>query len=156
MPELTTKHIQMKNNFNSWNNYLVGLSGIAILLFVLLSACSRKIRFQTSSIIPAAEGTVQVKMDRNDNYHIEVDIKNMAEPDRLQPARKTYVVWMESADRRATNIGQINSSTSTFSKRLKATFTSVSPNKPTKVFITAEDDGTVQLPGWTVLSTENF
>jgi hypothetical protein len=130
---------------------------IAIILVIgvifFFGSCSRKIAFQTSSVVPAAEGTVKVKKDNNNNYHIEIEIINLAEPNRLQPAKKTYVVWMETDLEGAKNIGQINSSSSFLSKRLKASFDAVSAIKPTRIFITAEDEGTVQYPGMQVLST---
>jgi hypothetical protein len=130
---------------------------IAIILVIgvvfFFGSCSRKIAFQTSSVVPAAEGTVKVKKDNNNNYHIEVEIANLAEPNRLQPAKKTYVVWMETDLEGAKNIGQINSSSGFLSKRLKASFDAVSAIKPTRIFITAEDEGTVQYPGMQVLST---
>ena len=129
---------------------------LAIMLIFLFESCARKISFQNSSIVPAAEGTVKVKKDNNNNYTIHVELSNLAEPKRLEPAMKTYVVWMETDQERVKNIGQINSSTSLLSKRLKASFETVSAIKPTKIFITAEDDGTVQYPGTQVLSTANF
>jgi hypothetical protein len=55
------------------------------------------------------------------------------------------------------NIGQIKSSTGILSRQLKASFESVSSFKPTKLFITAEDDPSTQSPGTqVVLSTDNF
>lgn len=131
-----------------------GILIIAILF--LLDSCARKIVFQNSSLVPAAEGTVKVTKDNNNNYAIHLQLSNLAEPERLVPAKRTYVVWMESANESVKNIGQINSSTSLLSKRLKASFETVSPVKPTKIFITAEDDATVQYPGIEVLTTESF
>jgi len=56
----------------------------------------------------------------------------------------------------AKNIGQINSKMN-MAKNLKASFQSVSSTKPNKIFITAEDDGSVSSPtGQTVLSTNSF
>ena len=69
---------------------------------------------------------------------------------------KTYVVWMETDETYVKNIGQINTSTGLLSKRLKSSFTTVSSIKPTKIFITAEEDGSIQYPGTTVLTTANF
>ena len=129
---------------------------IAVMAILLFGSCARKIAFQNSSIVPAAEGTVKVKKDNNNNYTISVELSNLAESNRLQPAMKTYVVWMETDQERAKNIGQINPSSSLLSKRLKASFETVSAIKPTKIFITAEDDGTVQYPGTLVLTTANF
>jgi hypothetical protein len=61
-------------------------------------------------------------------------------------------------DRQKTeNIGQLNSSTSFLSKELKASFETVSSSKPTKIFISAENDGSIQYPGeQVVLSTNSF
>jgi hypothetical protein len=56
------------------------------------------------------------------------------------------VVWLENQEGRPKNLGQINSSHETFSKKLKATFETVSSFKPTKIYITAEDESDVNYP----------
>jgi hypothetical protein len=86
----------------------------------LFASCARKIAFQSSTIVPGAEGTVKVKKDNNSNYTIQVELSNLAEPGKLEPAMKTYVIWMETEQEPVKNIGQINSSSSFLSKRLKA------------------------------------
>ncbi|MBC7534343.1 MAG: hypothetical protein H7258_01465 [Ferruginibacter sp.] len=122
-----------------------------------VSSCARKISFQTSSVVPAAQGSVKVTKDKNENYKIKISLINLAEPTRLQPSKSTYVVWMETADNRTKNIGQINSSTGFLSSKLKADFETVSSFKPVKIFITAEDDASIRYPGMqVVLSTNNF
>jgi hypothetical protein len=64
---------------------------------------------------------------------------------------------MESGQDKTTNIGKINSSSSLLSSKLKASFETVSSSKPSKIFITAENDATIQYPGnQIVLSTESF
>jgi hypothetical protein len=132
--------------------------GICVSFVLLaLSACSKKIAFATSSVAPAARGYVKIKKDKNENYALDISISNLAEVERLQGNNKTYVVWMTSNNETAKNIGQISSSTKRFSKKLGASFHTVSTSKPTKVFITAEGDGTVLYPGSTiVLSTEEL
>lgn len=120
-------------------------------------SCARKISFLASSVVPAAQGYVTIKRDHNKNYVIQLQITDLAEVQRLQPPRQTYVVWMITIHDKAKNIGQINSSTSLFSKTLKASIETVSSFKPTKIFITAEDDANVQYPGTQlVLSTDSF
>ncbi len=130
---------------------------LATMMVVLLASCTKKVSFLTSSVVPAARGAVKVDQDRNKNYVIHLELENLAEASRLTPPKKTYVVWM-TADRNETkNIGQIDTSTKAFSKNLKASFESTSAAKPTKVFITAEDDASIQYPsGQTVLTTSNF
>jgi hypothetical protein len=129
---------------------------IGIMTIFLFESCARKIAFQASSIVPGAEGTVKVKKDNNSNYTIHVELSNLAAPGKLEPAMKTYVIWMETEQDPVKNIGQINSSSSFLSKRLKASFETVSSTKPTKIFITAENDGTIQYPGTQILATTSF
>jgi hypothetical protein len=130
---------------------------VAALVVLYLSSCARKINFQSSSIVPAARGNVKVKKDNNNNYNIQISLSDLAEPKRLQPSKSTYVVWMETASNTTKNIGQINSSTGFLSGKLKASFETVSSTKPTKIFLTAEDDASIQYPGsQVVLSTNNF
>ena len=135
------------------NSFLCLIGIITIFLFV---SCTRKIAFQASSIVPGAEGTVKVKKDNNSNYTIHVELSNLAGPSKLEPPMKTYVIWMETEQEPVKNIGQINSSSSFLSKRLKASFETVSSIKPTRIFITAENDGTIQYPGTQILTTIGF
>jgi hypothetical protein len=135
----------------------IGFTIAAAMMLFFFSSCARKISFQTSTVVPAAEGTVKVKNDKNDNYRISLAISNLAEPKRLQPAKNTYVIWMDTDNNRIKNIGQINTSTGFLSSKLKASFETVSSFKPIKIFITAEDDAAIQYPGMqVVLSTGNF
>ena len=146
----------MKVSFNKMFNsteYAVIFS--AFLIFTLFS-CARKVTFLTSSIVPAARGFVKVKKDNNKNYLIQVDLENLAEVNRLQPSKNAYVVWLETDEHVAKNIGQIKSSGSLLSSKLKASFETVSSSKPSKIYITAEDNAESQYPGTLVISTDNF
>lgn len=128
-----------------------------IMVFAFSSCATRKASFQISSVVPAAEGYVKVKEDGNKNYAIRIEVKNLAEPGRLQPPKLAYIVWMEAENNTTKNIGQIKTSTAFLSKKLTASFETVSPLKPIRIFITAEDDAAIQYPyGQTVLSTNNF
>lgn len=136
-------------------NYFT-IMAIAVIIFSF-SACAKKISFQTSSVVPAARGSVIVKRDNNSNYRIQIKLFNLAEVKRLDPPKQAYVVWMESDQQAEKNMGQINSSNSMLSKTLKASFETVTAFKPIKIFITAEDDAAVLYPGTQlVLSTSNF
>ncbi len=138
----------------SKNTLLIGFAAIMMCSF---TACSKKVMFQTSAVVPAARGYVKVSKDNNKNYVIKVELKNLAEVNRLTPPKKTYVVWLVTAEDVTRNIGQIKSSSSMLSSVLKANFETVSSNKPTKIFITAEDDGNVQFYGnQIILSTDKF
>lgn len=116
------------------------------LVLLVGSSCAHKTTFQTSTVVPAAEGTIEWKKDSNDNYVITIKMVNLAEVERLEPPKKAYVVWMENQEGRPKNLGQINSSHETFTKKLKASFQTVSSFKPTKIYITAEDESNVNFP----------
>jgi hypothetical protein len=136
------------------NLFLSALATITVLAF---SSCSRKINFLVSPVVPAARGTVKIKKDKNKNYLIQISISDLAEVNRLQPAKETYIVWMISEQDVTTNLGKISSTTGTFTTALKASFETASSAKPIKIFITAEDDPAVQVPGTqVVLSTDKF
>jgi hypothetical protein len=133
------------------------LSFLATVVMFSCTSCSTKAAFLTSAVVPAARGTVKVTRDKNKNYVIHLDIVNLAEPERLQPPKKMYVVWMVTDQKLTKNIGQIDSSSGAFSNKLKANFETSSAFKPVKIFITAEDDANIQYSNAeVVLITGNF
>ncbi|HEY6503733.1 MAG TPA: hypothetical protein VIZ28_07165 [Chitinophagaceae bacterium] len=135
----------------------IRLAVLAVGMIFLFDSCATKINFLSSSVVPAAHGTVKVKKDNNNNYNIQIDLLDLAEPGRLEPARQTYIVWMEAGQDLAKNMGKITSSTSLLSKKFKASFSTVTSSKPGKIFITAEDDANIQYPGsQIVLTTGEF
>lgn len=129
--------------------------GVAIALIFIFAACAEKITFQNSAVVPAAEGTVSIKKDNNNNYAIDLEVQNLADPGRLTPPSNVYVVWVETAQSGIQNIGQLKTSTRGMSKGLTATLKTVTSHKPSSIFITAEDNSEGQYPGMTVvLKTE--
>lgn len=133
--------------------YTVSTLFIAI---VLLSSCgSSKYNFSTSSVVPAAEGKVKVKKDGNSNYKISLEVIRLAEPQRLNPSKAMYVVWMETEQNGIKNIGQLKTSSGLLSNTLKSSLNTVTPFKPTGFFITAEDDASIQYPGGQVVLRTN-
>ena len=138
------------------------LKSILTLVFMVLmifpfTSCAKKINFLTSSIVPGAQGYVKVKKDNNKNYIISIEVNDLAEVERVNSAKTTYVVWMETDEGNFENLGQLNSSTSFLSKRHTAALEGKSPYKPVKIFITTEDGLNVQNPGaQRVLTTEKF
>lgn len=132
--------------------------GILILMFLFSTESqAKKVHFLVSNVVPAARGFVKVNRDKNRNYVIKIKLSNLAEVHRLNPSKLSYVVWIVT-DRDVTkNIGQIESSTKVLSTKLKATFETVSSFKPIQIFITTEDDASVQSPGTqVVLTTKKF
>jgi hypothetical protein len=130
-------------------NTIIAIS--LIMVMAAFGACSKKLVFLPSSVVPAAEGYVQVKKDGNENYAITVKVSNLAEVDKMQPPKKTYVIWMETDRGLTRNIGQVVSS-----RNLNANFETVTSFRPVKIFLTAEDNENIQYPGNVVLTTDRF
>lgn len=85
---------------------------------------------------------------------MDLRVFHLADPGRLQPPRQLYIVWMESANNEVKNIGQLTTGNSMLSKTMKSVLHTVSAVKPSRIYITAEDDGSLQYPmGTNVLST---
>ena len=132
---------------------------ITLVLFIImaLSSCSKKVLFVNNKNVPAARVFVKISTDGDNNYTIKIKIENLAEVERLMENKKNYVVWLETLELSAINIGQIQSSTKKFSNNLKADFSTVSARKPTRIFISAEENASVSFPGnLIVLTTPNF
>lgn len=122
-------------------------------LLQIFSSCSKNVKFENSNIVPAARGDISVKKDNNNNYNIKLEISYLAEPERLQPPKKYYVVWLSFEENQIPlNIGQIVGTS-----KLHVKFESVSSFKPKRIFVTAEDDVSTQYPGqYVVLETDKF
>ncbi len=143
---------------NNIGKRLIRLSGktvvflMAAITILALGSCAKKIVFPISPIVPSAQGTILFKTDKNKNYVIDLTVKHLANPDRLTPARKCYVVWIDTEQNGVINLGQLH-----ISKNMGGSLKTNSPFKPTAIFITAEDDPTIKEPGMdTVLRSESF
>lgn len=146
-------------NSSTIKNYTKGILFLVMILtgLVLITACGRKITFTRSSVVPAAEGSVKLKKDKNGNYDIDIYVMRLADPKRLNPPKDSYVVWMKTDDAGTINIGQLKTSSSLLSKALKSSLKTVTSSKPTGFFITAENNAAIQYPeGEVVLQTGAF
>jgi hypothetical protein len=126
-------------------------AALALVLLFIFTGCTKEIAFLNSAVVPAAEGTVSIKQDKNKNYEIDLNVMRLAEPDRLTPPKNVYVVWMETSHSGVQNIGQLKTSSKGFSKNLTSSLKTVTPHKPVSFLITAEDDATGNYPGMTVV-----
>jgi len=129
------------------------LLGISLAVIMIFSSCAKKMTFSNSSVVPAAEGSVKIKNDNNQNHTIEVRVSHLAPSDQLSPPQNTYVVWMVTESNGVQNIGQLKSTGGLFSKALKASLKTITPYNPTSFFITSELSGNVTYPGNSVVLT---
>lgn len=118
----------------------------------LFSACSHKMAFVKSVVVPGASGKATVSKDDNNNYKISVSVKDLTDPKNLVPSKQTYVVWNESSEG-VKNIGQLDPERSFLHRGYKASLNALSPYKPKRIFISAEDDGKTQSPGTQIVLT---
>ena len=124
---------------------------IVLLITLGFTACSPKLTFSNSTVTPAATGSIDYKKDKNKNYVVTVDVRNLADPKQLTPAKNTYVVWMDTKESSSQKLGQLG----VHSKSLKGILKATSVSQPSVVYITAEDNGDVGSPsGVTVLTTQ--
>ena len=126
------------------------------LILVALTSCAKKISFLPSTVIPTAKGYVTIKGDKNENYAVKLQVKDIVKSKDLQPGKKTYVVWVETNENRAHHLGKLESSKGIFSKTRKAKLTSVTAARPVRVYVTAEDNSTPQFPSEVILTTKLF
>lgn len=139
----------MKNLFSK--NILLGAS--ATLLLFSLTSYVKRIKFLASSVVPSARGQVSIKKMKNENYVIKIKIDELAEVKKVESSKNMYIVWMESEKLTVKNMGHIIC----ISSKFKAAFETVTAFKPTKIFITLEDNANIPYPiNPFVLETNRF
>ena len=134
---------KMKKDNRSARFYFVG---ILLLVAFMFPSCARKMSFETSNVVPAAEGSVKVKKNKNKNYDVNLSVIRLADPSRLNPPKKVYIVWMNTERNGTKEVGKLETSSSLLSKTMKSSLKTSVPFKPTGFFITAEDDAEMQSP----------
>jgi hypothetical protein len=142
----------MKTTIKKILNRKVLCAAVTVFVIFAFGSCAKKIVFPVSTTLPATSAYVTIKKDKNGNYAIVLNMKHTAGPERLQPSKSNYVVWIESAQKGTMNVGRV-----TISKGMKGSLKVVTPFKPNVVFITAENDPNVTTPGeQVVLRTNQF
>jgi len=127
------------------------------MVILFFASCATSEPFLNSSVVPGASGNVKVKQDGNENYAIKVHITDLADVERLENSRDTYVVWMETEKGNTENLGQLVSSGSFLSKQKVASLETISSYKPVRIFVTAENGTNVRYPNsLEILKTGKF
>jgi hypothetical protein len=134
------------------------ISGILLITFMFfIASCSTSESFLNSSVVPSATGKVKIKKDNNQNYTVKIEIDDLAEVERLQTSKQTYIVWMETEKGNTENLGQLKSTTGFMSKQHTASLEATSPFKPVRIFVTAENESNARYPDRDlILTTDTF
>ncbi len=119
-------------------------------------SCSQKTIFLPSSHFPTAQGHVKIRKDYNSHYGVSLTVTNLASTEMLNPAKKNYVLWAETADVRSESMGKFQSSKSMLSRSSKGKLESIITTEPVRFFITAEENDYPQFPSNQIILITNF
>ena len=118
--------------------------GSIITLAVVSAAlvyAAKRFPLNAASIVPAAKGSVEIGKDRNGNTEVKLKVEHLANPTSLSPSQANYVVWLEAKDSGPENEGELK-----VNGKLEGTFQTVTPRKNFELFVTGENDATVNSP----------
>jgi hypothetical protein len=120
----------------------------AILALSTSTDCTLPTMFQhadtmnVSPDIPAASGKVKFGKAGNGNTSIDLMVKYLADPQKLQPPGAVYVAWVSAdKDSPAQNMGALM-----VNDRREGTLKTVTALRTFQLFVTAEASGQVQTP----------
>jgi hypothetical protein len=119
------------------------------LLFSFLLATAvwgREDRLTNTGVAPAAEGKITTDSDRNGNTGIDIEVKHMATPQSLAPAKETYLVWVQARGKEPELLGALR-----VNENLEGSLKAATTYKEFEVFITAEDSMKPDLPSSMVI-----
>ena len=114
---------------------------ILVALTLTSTAWARKFVLTTSTVVPAARGEIDTKLDKNGNTQMDLKVENLAKPSSLTPPGTAYVVWLQQRGSEPQNAGILN-----VGDNLKGEIKAVTPMKNFEVFATVENDPMVKAP----------
>src|ERR1051325_898430 len=123
-----------------------------IALFLLFSfllatvAWGREDRLTNTGAAPAAEGKITTDNDRNGNTGVEVEVKHMATPQSLTPAKQAYLVWVQPRGKDPELLGALR-----VNEDLEGTLKATTPYKDFEIFVTAEENMRPESPSSMVI-----
>lgn len=119
--------------------------------FLLLNSCSTTTKFPLSTVTPAAEISAKKRIDKQNNFTLEITASNLASAERNSPPGNNYSVWIVSKNNGTKNVGQLN-----VKNGKKTTFKTVTPFDFEEIFITIEDKGDMSYPTGVEISRAKF
>ena len=128
-------------------NILTILLGLA----TLLAGCATSAKFPISTVAPAAVITAKKTVDKNKNYVVELVALNLTSPERLNPPKDHYNVWIVTEQNEYKNLGQIMNANAK-----KVVFRTLTPFNPKEIILTAEDEGNRPMPTGIEIARTSF
>src|SRR6266478_6588141 len=111
------------------------LALVLTLTFVFAVAVwGREDRLTNTGLNPAAQGKISTETDRNGNTRVHVEVKHMASPAALSPAKQAYAVWVQPRGQSPELLGVLR-----VNDDLESSLNASTPQKDFDVLITAED-----------------
>ena len=118
------------------------LGFILCMLLLALAAWGQQMRQLTvSPTLPAASGTMGISHDTSGTTYINLQVKHLANPDELHPAKAAYVVWVQPTGQPPQNHGVLR-----VNDKKEATYSTTTKERNFKVFVTAEDNAHISQP----------
>jgi hypothetical protein len=110
-------------------------------LLIVAASCRNKVRLTVAPTVPAATGEVKVGKDQNDNTTVDLSVKHLAPPERLNPPKRVYVVWIQPAGQAAESRGQLM-----VNNKLEGGLKMVTPHRNFDLFVSAENEVNAPAP----------
>lgn len=121
-----------------------------LLLAAVLPACAA--RYSVAGRDPAlgADADIVVSKTKSGNYFVEIGIKNIAPPDRLDSEATAYVVWFQPAEQAAIKAGMLSYDPKDRDGFIEAT----TPHREFTVLVTLETGPDVGVPADKAIITQ--
>jgi len=103
--------------------------------------CASTKPMQSSTAVPAAQGSVEATEDDNGNTALSVRVKHLAQPSMIAPEAQVYVVWIQPRNGAKQSVGAL-----TLDDELEGALDTTTPHKQFTVFVTPEPSNGVAAP----------
>ena len=122
-------------------SFRVQLVIVVVFGLVGAGACAHSQPMQSSALVPAAEGKLEVSKGDSGNTRLKMEVKHLADPAMVAPGASTYVVWIQQPRAAAQNVGALK-----VGKNRRGELETITPHQTFQVFITAEPTMAVRAP----------
>ena len=124
---------------------------VALALGLALAGCGGATTYTLRPVerTSGAVGTLKTEKSDNQNVKLDLQVRHMPEPSAIDPAYKTYVVWLRPAGSQDwKNMGALR-----INEGREGRLQAVTPHPSFDVQVTAEPESTVSLPSNAVILT---